>query len=113
MWYAHKQTHTHLHTNEWNKNQHQQQQLQQPNYDHNPRILDRSICLAAAIAIGWIGIAANSSYDEDDDYEPNIDILESQLDDSILNEWWDTVKIESAEDFERAERAIQEHLDRL
>ncbi|KFB53384.1 hypothetical protein ZHAS_00021697 [Anopheles sinensis] len=27
------------------------------------------------------------SYDEDDDYEPNIDILESQLDDCILNEW--------------------------
>uniref|UniRef100_A0A182SIM9 Uncharacterized protein n=1 Tax=Anopheles maculatus TaxID=74869 RepID=A0A182SIM9_9DIPT len=27
------------------------------------------------------------SYDEDEDYEPNIDILESQLDDCILNEW--------------------------
>lgn len=55
----------------------------------------------------------NSSYDEDEDYEPNIDILESQLDDCILNEWWETVKIESAEDFERAERAIQEQLNRL
>ncbi|XP_055644949.1 uncharacterized protein LOC129780572 isoform X3 [Toxorhynchites rutilus septentrionalis] len=27
------------------------------------------------------------SYDEDDDYESNIDILESQLDDCLLNEW--------------------------
>lgn len=36
-----------------------------------------------------------SSYDEDDEYESNIDILESQIDDcmsSMVNEWWKAIK---------------------
>lgn len=112
MWYAHKQhTHTHTWMNESKININNNYNNLTVIIIHESRIVPSAWLLLSLF--GWIGIAANSSYDEDDDYEPNIDILESQLDDSILNEWWDTVKVESAEDFERAERAIQEHLERL
>ncbi|XP_035782220.1 uncharacterized protein LOC118461232 isoform X2 [Anopheles albimanus] len=48
---------------------------------------DRYAAQEYELLVAEEGGDTQGSYDEDDDYEPNIDILESQLDDSILNEW--------------------------
>nr|XP_049462771.1 uncharacterized protein LOC120950293 isoform X4 [Anopheles coluzzii] len=48
---------------------------------------DRYAAQEYELLVAEEGGDTQGSYDEDEDYEPNIDILESQLDDCILNEW--------------------------
>lgn len=48
---------------------------------------DRYAAQEYELLVAEEGGDTQGSYDEDDDYESNIDILETQLDDCLLNEW--------------------------
>lgn len=44
------------------------------------------MCVCIFIIISFLSFHFSRSYDEDEEYESNIDILESQIDDCV-NEW--------------------------